>query len=92
MTAPTCEACAAAKVRTSGLYINRCEGCTARAVARSLAAHHAWHPQGEGDLEPLKALVAKLFPADRQRQARALVWAWWQHDHPQPPAQEQPPT
>ena len=90
-TRKPCDACESAKVRTSGLYINRCEGCMARAVARSLVAYHAWHPHGERDRKPLEELVAKLFTADRQRQARALVWAWWQHDHPQQPPEPASP-
>lgn len=78
----TCEACTTAKLRSCGSYRTWCDGCMARACARSLAAFNALDPKGSGEQEPLRDLVAQVFPAEKRKQARADVWAWWQIDHP----------
>ena len=61
-----------------------CQGCTARAVARSLAAFHALHANGDGDKQPLRDLVARLaLPAEGQAAMKAAVMGWWWHDREQ---------
>lgn len=77
-----CSDCASAKVRRwHGIYKSSCAGCSARAVARSLAAFNALDPKGTGDKEPLRELVQRVLPQMPMAQARSAVWEWWQHDH-----------
>lgn len=70
-------------MRSCGIYRTWCDGCMARAVSRSLAAFHALDPRGLGDQQPLRELIAQMFPAEKQAQARKDVWEWWQIDHAQ---------
>lgn len=76
----TCEACTIAATRPTGQYRQGCIGCSARAVARSMAAFKA---VVEKDPAPLRETLERVFPALSYEQARRLVWAWWQSDHPQ---------
>lgn len=58
-----------------------CAGCSARAVARSLAAFNALDPAGSGDKDALRDLIARAMPGIHYKQAREAVWAWWEQDH-----------
>lgn len=79
-----CPDCQQARVRAWGGYRAKCIWCTARAIARSLAAWDALHIQGNGDRQPLTDLVARLLPNVATDQARRMVLAWWRHDNPKP--------
>ena len=78
-----CTDCAEARLRTWCGYRIGCNGCSARAVARSLAAFNALDTMGDGDAEPLRALIVQLLPEMPYADARRLVWDWWRSDHPQ---------
>jgi len=81
--APSCPDCAEAERRHCWCaYTDGCPGCTARAIARGLDAFNALHPNGTGEREPLRELIARLMPGDYTK-ARHSVWRWWQHDHPE---------
>ncbi len=82
----TCHDCQQAQNTTWwGGYRSTCKGCTARAVARSLACFNAIKNDDQADL---KEAIGRLFPAIPYEDARALVWEWWQHDHSQQEAVE----
>ena len=76
-----CAHCAAARVRTWGHYETWCNGCMARAVARSSAAFHALDSRGKGEQEPLRDLVRRMLPEFGVGQALAMVAEWWKVDH-----------
>lgn len=84
----TCPECTEARARAWwGGYRANCNGCTARAIARSLDAFNALAASGTGDKDALRALIGRLMPNVEPAQARRMVWEWWTQDHPQ-----QPPT
>lgn len=78
MTAPACSHCARASAGVWFGYLASCEGCAARAVARSLCAFEAVRTRQSADL---RAVLARVLPAVPYEQARALVWDWWRIDH-----------
>jgi hypothetical protein len=55
----------------------------ARAVARSLPAFNALHERGTGDRDELRRVIARAMSDTSATEARRMVWAWWQHDHPE---------
>jgi hypothetical protein len=61
-------------------YANLCHGCIARAIARSQAAFNAIR---KNDPDELRDAIARLFPNLPYKDARQLVFDWWQADHPQ---------
>lgn len=61
------------------LYRLGCQGCTARAVARSQAAIEAFE---FNHWDSLDDILARLF-RNNQREALSRVRAWWRIDHPQ---------
>lgn len=80
----TCEDCALAKAqRWWGGYRMGCAGCSARAIARSLAAFNVLHPQGTGDRGELRALLGRMLPELGPVHAKRAVLGWWRHDHEQ---------
>lgn len=82
----SCEDCAKAAEQTWwGAYRARCAGCSARAVARSLDAFNALHPDGSGDVDRLAELIGRAIPNTPPLLAMQMVLEWWQRDHPQPP-------
>ncbi len=64
-------------------YNYACPDCCARAVARSLPAFEALHQRGTGERDPLRAAIQRAMPTTDYATARRMVWAWWQHDHPE---------
>jgi len=77
-----CAECDLARGRVwHGIYANWCDGCTARALARSSAAFDAIDERGRRDPEPLRELIARCMPAMPYEAAREAVWDWWQVDH-----------
>lgn len=73
-----CNHCAAARVRAHGFYDHWCDGCMARAVARSGAALKAFE---RDDYSELVRTIGDVFPASRVARARRLVEQWWANDH-----------
>lgn len=76
-----CDYCAAARVRSCGMYRIGCHGCIARSIARSLAAFNSLDPKGTGDKEALRAAVARMLPSVPVKDARQMVMVWWREDH-----------
>lgn len=77
-----CPDCNAATAHVwHGGYRSECNGCTARAIARSLSAFNALHDAGTGDREALRQMVITLMPGVELNRARQMVWEWWQRDH-----------
>jgi hypothetical protein len=77
-----CAECMLARDRVwHGLYANWCDGCMARAIARSHAAFDALHERGKKDVRGLREIVARCMPEVPFEDARRLVWEWWQLDH-----------
>lgn len=60
-------------------YRDTCDECTARAIARSLAAFTAIRRREPSEL---RELIARLLPRHPYEQAREMVWRWWRLDHP----------
>lgn len=79
-----CPDCTVAKSHTWGGYSAHCNGCKARAAARSLAAKKvlSTNTPDPDDSRIFSDLIARLMPSTPTKQARALVCAWWHHDHP----------
>lgn len=78
-----CEHCTRARSSppyTSGAYDDGCDGCVARGLARSLAMFKAIR---QSDANDLQDALARLFPNLAYRDARKIVWDWFQHDHPE---------
>lgn len=71
--APECPACSTWNAdRTSGQYVQACEQCRARAIARSPAAWRAL--RGESNTELREAILRNF--GDDWKRGRALVWEW----------------
>ncbi|MEY5097745.1 MAG: hypothetical protein RJA36_464, partial [Pseudomonadota bacterium] len=64
-------------------YSAKCQDCTARAIARSLPAFNALHNRGAGNRHGLREAILRAMPNTEYAAARRMVWAWWQHDHPE---------
>lgn len=79
----SCDFCAAARVGLFHGYRASCPDCTARAIARSLPAFNALHNRGTGDRDDLREAIQRAMPNTEYTAARRMVWAWWQHDHPE---------
>lgn len=78
----TCPDCNEARAKLwHGGYRMACTGCSARAVARSLAAFDALDPAGSGDKDALRDLITRVLPSTPYKHAREAVWAWWEQDH-----------
>lgn len=76
----SCTDCARAEAGIWGGYAPACTGCTARSIARSLAAFHAWDSMGSGDVQPLRELVERLLPTLTRQEAKTAIRTWWDHD------------
>lgn len=76
----SCDDCTRAYAGIWGGYSARCPGCSARAIARSLAAFHAWDAMGDGDVQPLRELVERLLPTLSREEAKQAIRRWWDHD------------
>lgn len=79
----TCPDCTRSRAGLWCGYFNGCPDCAARAVARSLPAFNALHPRGTGEREPLRDAIRRAMPNTDATEARRMVWAWWQNDHPE---------
>lgn len=77
-----CEDCAHSRAGRWCGYRAACADCAARALSRSLPAFDALHPRGTGAREPLREAIQRAMPHTEYTAARRMVWAWWQHDHP----------
>lgn len=77
----SCIECRETEARQGHWHVYRtgCPGCTARAVARSQAAFDAIV---RSDPAELRDMLKRMFPTMAYADARALVWAAWQIDHP----------
>lgn len=75
-----CHDCTEAMRRTWGGYRADCPGCTARAIARSLAAWRAITKGEDADKKALRELIAKLLPKTSTTEARRMVFGWWNAD------------
>ena len=74
----TCPDCTQARAtRWHGGYRNHCNDCTARAIARSLAAFNAGR-----DPKTLDDTISRALPELPYRAALDMVRAWWRNDHP----------
>lgn len=82
-----CHDCQQARVKAWGAYRAQCNGCAARAIARSLTAWNALHPAGDGNRQALTEMVARLLPNVAADEARRMVLSWWREDHPKPKAE-----
>jgi hypothetical protein len=77
-----CAECTLARERVwHGGYDHWCDGCMARAIARSQAAFHAIDERGNGDQRPLRELIGRCMQKVPYEDARRVVWQWWQVDH-----------
>lgn len=77
-----CQDCTQAKAqRWWGGYSAACTTCSARAIARSLAAFNALHEHGNGNRDDLRDMVARMLPDMGPVEAKRAVMAWWRHDH-----------
>ncbi len=79
----SCDNCSRAKSGIWCGYSARCTGCTARALARSMPAFQALHPNGSGDRDDLRDAIQRAMPGTDYATARRMVWDWWLHDHPE---------
>lgn len=72
-------------------YRAACHECSARAIARSLAAFHAVRHR---DATELREAIARILPEHSYEDARAMVWRWRLVDHPpiEADTQETPAT
>lgn len=75
-----CWACDEARTSGSGKYATGCTSCTARGIARSLAAFNALHPRGTGRNKDMVEMVDRMMPDVPTDQAQALVREWWSFD------------
>jgi len=82
MTAAACPDCTRSRAGLWCGYMATCADCMARAVARSLPAFNALHERGSGERGPLRDAIQRAMPTTDYATARRMVWAWWQHDHP----------
>jgi hypothetical protein len=64
-------------------YSAGCQQCVARAIARSLDAFNALHPNGTKNRGPLRELIERAMRDVAYPDARRAVWVWWLHDHPE---------
>lgn len=83
MTAAACEDCTRSRAGLWCGYGASCQDCTARAIARSLPAFNALHTRGSGSRDDLRDAIQRAMPTTEYTAARRMVWAWWQHDHPE---------
>ena len=65
------------------MYTANCDGCTARAIARSMTAWRALHPKGNGSRADLTEMVNMMLSHLDPKEARRMVLEWWRHDHPE---------
>jgi hypothetical protein len=83
MTAAACDDCTRARAGLWCGYSANCDDCTARAIARSLSAFNALHNRGTGNRHDLRDAILRAMSNTEYAAARRMVWAWWQHDHPE---------
>lgn len=83
MTVAPCEDCTRSRAGLWCGYRSSCADCAARAIARSLPAFNALHQRGNGDRQDLRDAIRRAMPNTDAAEARRMVWAWWQHDHPE---------
>ena len=63
------------------MYTANCDSCAARAIARSMTAWHALHPNGNGSRADLTEMVNMMLSHLDPKEARRMVLEWWRHDH-----------
>lgn len=75
-----CNECAMVKERAGmwHAYQANCDGCTARAVARSAAMFAAVRL---GEPRNLREMIGRVLPGMSYADARVLVWKAWEIDH-----------
>lgn len=78
----TCDNCERTRQGLWLGYSAGCPDCAARAIARSLPAFNALHSRGNGQRDDLRDAIKRAMPNTEPTAARRMVWAWWQHDHP----------
>lgn len=75
-TCPTCITTAARK-GMGVVYVDGCDSCSARGIARSAVAFHAKAEPGA-----LDDVVRRVFPKAAPAEALGWVRYWWRVDHP----------
>lgn len=76
-----CSDCEAALQRWAWpCYTARCDGCSARLIARSPFAFDALHERGSGSTWRLRDLIERTMSHVPTQRAKAMVFAWWKQD------------
>ena len=75
----TCEHCTKARAGMWCGYAAKCTGCAARAAARCIVVFEAVRSR---DASEMRELLGRVLPGMSYEEARAMVWDWWEVDHP----------
>ncbi len=79
---PDCDNCRRAAAGMWICYRMACDGCTARAIARSMAAFNAARPGASADDKAaLRETYARALPHLPMREAHEAMLFWWRLDH-----------